>query len=78
MRKEQIVSNVDELGNTSAASIPLALWQAILRKQVTPPATCALVGFGGGLTWGAAVIRWTAKDARLEHRLHSHKEETSK
>lgn len=64
MRRDQIVSNVDELGNTSAASIPLALWQAIRRKQVVPPAICALVGFGGGLTWGAAIIRWTAKDAR--------------
>jgi 3-oxoacyl-[acyl-carrier-protein] synthase III len=75
MRKDQIVSNVDELGNTSAASIPLALWQAILRKQVIPPATCALVGFGGGLTWGAAIVRWTAKDVRLEHRAQPNKEE---
>ncbi len=66
MRKEQIVSNVDELGNTSAASIPLALWQALRRKQVRPPATCALVGFGGGLTWGAAIVRWNASDKRLE------------
>ncbi len=65
MKREQIVSNVDELGNTSAASIPLALWQAIRRKQVVPPAICALVGFGGGLTWGAAIVRWTAKDSRV-------------
>jgi 3-oxoacyl-[acyl-carrier-protein] synthase-3 len=66
MKKEQIVSNVDELGNTSAASIPLALWMALRRKQVTPPATCALVGFGGGLTWGAAIVRWNATDKRAE------------
>lgn len=66
MRQDQIVSNVDELGNTSAASIPLALWQAIKRKQVVPPATCALVGFGGGLTWGAAIVRWTATDSRRD------------
>jgi len=66
MRTEQIVSNVDELGNTSAASIPLALWAAIRRKQVKPPAICCLVGFGGGLTWGAAIVKWTAKDRRLE------------
>ena len=69
MRKEQIVSNVDELGNTSAASIPLALWQAIRRKQVQPPATLCLVGFGGGLTWGAAIVKWTAKDKREEVKL---------
>lgn len=65
MRPDQIVSNVDQMGNTSAASIPLALWQALKRKQVTPPVTCALVGFGGGLTWGAAIVRWTAKDKRI-------------
>lgn len=64
MKQEQIVSNVDELGNTSAASIPLALWQAIRRKQVVPPSTLALVGFGGGLTWGAAIVKWTAVDKR--------------
>ena len=68
MRRDQIVSNVDELGNTSAASIPLALWQGIKRKQVIPPAICALVGFGGGLTWGAAIVRWTAKDSRTNYR----------
>jgi 3-oxoacyl-[acyl-carrier-protein] synthase III len=66
MSKEQIISNVDELGNTSAASIPLALWQALKRKQVKSPATCALVGFGGGLTWGAAIVRWNAADKRAE------------
>jgi 3-oxoacyl-[acyl-carrier-protein] synthase-3 len=65
MRPDQIVSNVDQMGNTSAASIPLALWQALKRKQVVPPVTCALVGFGGGLTWGAAIVRWTAKDKRI-------------
>ena len=64
MRPEQIVSNVDEYGNTSAASIPLALYDALKRGQVMPPATCALVGFGGGLTWGSAIIRWTAPDRR--------------
>jgi 3-oxoacyl-[acyl-carrier-protein] synthase-3 len=69
MRPEQIVSNVDQMGNTSAASIPLALWQALKRKQVTPPVTCALVGFGGGLTWGAAIVRWTAKDKRVSREL---------
>ena len=66
MTREQIVSNVDELGNTSAASIPLALWQALRRKQIKTPAICALVGFGGGLTWGAAIIRWSAVDKRAE------------
>ncbi len=60
MRPEQIVSNLDQYGNTSAASIPLALRDALRRRQIVPPATCALVGFGGGLTWGSAIVRWTA------------------
>ncbi|HEY9679565.1 MAG TPA: beta-ketoacyl-ACP synthase III [Drouetiella sp.] len=66
LKKEQIVSNVDEMGNTSAASIPLALWDAIRRGQVKPGSTCALVGFGAGLTWGAAILKWTAQDKRVE------------
>ena len=67
MRPEQIVSNVDQYGNTSAASIPLALRDSILRGQIVAPVTCALVGFGGGLTWGAAIVRWTATDKRVGH-----------
>jgi 3-oxoacyl-[acyl-carrier-protein] synthase III len=61
---EKVISNIDECGNTSAASIPLALRQALRRKQISAPATCALVGFGAGLTWGAAIVKWTATDQR--------------
>ena len=64
LKKEQLISNVAEVGNTSAASIPLAIWQALQAGQIKPPAICALVGFGGGLTWGASIIKWTATDAR--------------
>ena len=49
---DKLVSNVDKVGNTSAASIPLALWHAVQNEQIKTPATCALVGFGAGLTWG--------------------------
>jgi 3-oxoacyl-[acyl-carrier-protein] synthase III len=61
---DKVVSNVDKVGNTSAASIPLALWHGVQNKQIKAPAICALVGFGAGLTWGAAIIRWNAKDKR--------------
>lgn len=64
MRPEQVITNVDEMGNTSAASIPLALWAALKRGQIEPPATLCLVGFGAGLTWGSAIIRWKARDSR--------------
>jgi 3-oxoacyl-[acyl-carrier-protein] synthase-3 len=69
LREEQLVSNLDEYGNTSAASIPLAFAEAITRGQVKLPATCVLVGFGGGLTWGAAIIRWSAQDQRISEEL---------
>jgi len=64
LKEEQLVSNLDEYGNTSAASIPLAFTEAIGQGKIKTPSTCCLVGFGGGLTWGAAVIRWTAVDQR--------------
>ncbi|MBX3072336.1 ketoacyl-ACP synthase III [Candidatus Obscuribacterales bacterium] len=64
IKKEQVVTNVDEMGNTSAASIPLALWSAIRRDKVKIPSTMCLVGFGAGLTWGSAVVKWTAVDKR--------------
>ncbi len=64
MDKKKVVINLDEMGNTSAASIPLALCQALKRKEMNLPAMCALVGFGAGLTWAAAIVRWTAKDKR--------------
>ena len=62
----QVVSSVAEYGNTSAASIPLAFKEAVRRGDVKAPAMMALVGFGGGLTWGATVLRWTAVDKRPE------------
>jgi 3-oxoacyl-[acyl-carrier-protein] synthase-3 len=64
VRSDQIISNVAEFGNTSAASIPLAFTTSIQQGHVKSPSTIALVGFGGGLTWGAAVLRWTAVDKR--------------
>lgn len=64
MGPEKIISNVSEMGNTSAASIPLAMWAAIRKGQIVEGSTCALVGFGGGLTWGAAIVKWTAVDQR--------------
>ena len=54
--KSQIISNIDKVGNTSAASIPLAIADGLKDKKILTPSTLMLVGFGAGLTWGAAVI----------------------
>ncbi|ULO05137.1 ketoacyl-ACP synthase III [Paenibacillus sp. 19GGS1-52] len=55
---EKCVINVDKYANTSAASIPLALVEAAEEGRMKEGDTVLMVGFGGGLTWGAAVIIW--------------------
>ncbi len=55
---ERVVINVDKYGNTSAASIPLALDEGVKCGRIKQGDIIAIVGFGGGLTWGAAIIRW--------------------
>ncbi|MGM0501967.1 MAG: beta-ketoacyl-ACP synthase III [Bacillota bacterium] len=59
LKREQIYVNLDKYGNTSAASIPLALDEAVKDKNIEAGDIVVLVGFGGGLTWGATVIEWT-------------------
>jgi 3-oxoacyl-[acyl-carrier-protein] synthase-3 len=54
----KVMVNVDRYGNTSSASIPLALEQAISEGRVSPGSVVLLVAFGAGFTWGSAVIRW--------------------
>ena len=54
----KVMVNVDRYGNTSSASIPLALDQALSEGRVGPGAVVLLVAFGAGFTWGSAVIRW--------------------
>jgi len=55
---EKMVINVDRYGNTSAASIPIALDEAVRGGRVRPNDLLLLEAFGAGLTWGAAVVRW--------------------
>jgi 3-oxoacyl-[acyl-carrier-protein] synthase-3 len=58
MPMDKVMVNVDRYGNTSSASIPLALEQAITEGRVKPGSLLLLVAFGAGFTWGSAVIRW--------------------
>ncbi|WP_256106107.1 beta-ketoacyl-ACP synthase III [Streptomyces sp. ODS05-4] len=55
---EKVVANLDRVGNTVAASIPLALTDAVATGSVVPGHRVLLCGFGGGLTWGAAALRF--------------------
>ncbi len=54
----KVMVNVDRYGNTSAASIPLALAQAIEEDRIRPGSLLLLVTFGAGFTWASAVMRW--------------------
>ena len=54
----RFMSNVDKYGNTSAASIPIALCEAIEQGRVKEGDHLVMVGFGGGLAWAALVLRW--------------------
>jgi len=58
MPMSKVMVNVDRYGNTSSASIPLALDQAIAEGRVKPGSIVLLVAFGAGFTWGSAVLRW--------------------
>ena len=55
---EKIMVNIDRYGNTSAATIPVALAEAVEGGRVAPGANLLLAAFGAGLTRGAGLVRW--------------------
>ncbi|KAG0605322.1 hypothetical protein M758_9G048900 [Ceratodon purpureus] len=55
---EKVISNLANYGNTSAASIPLALDEAVRSGKVKAGDVVATAGFGAGLTWGSAIVKW--------------------
>jgi 3-oxoacyl-[acyl-carrier-protein] synthase-3 len=56
--QEKVFTNIDRYGNTSAASVPIALDEAIERGRISEGNIVMLNACGGGLTWGANLIRW--------------------
>jgi len=55
---EKVITNLSSYGNTSAGSIPLALDEAVREGKVKKGDIIACAGFGAGLSWGAAILRW--------------------
>ena len=55
---EMVYVNIDRYGNTSAASIPIAMAEAIETGRLREGMLAGVVAFGSGFTWGAALIRW--------------------
>ncbi len=58
---DRVFVNVDRYGNTSCASIPIALSEAVESGRIQDGHHVVLVGFGGGLAWGSLVLRWGGK-----------------
>ena len=56
--REKILSNLEKYGNTSAATIPLMMDEAIRNNRIKQNDIIATSGFGAGLSWGAALIKW--------------------
>jgi 3-oxoacyl-[acyl-carrier-protein] synthase III len=63
--REKIIVNVDRYGNTSSGSIPLALADAALDGRLRPGSLVLMTGMGAGLTWGSALMEWTAEVAGM-------------
>jgi len=55
---DKLVVNIDRYGNTTAASIPIALDEAVRNGRISKGDLIAIVAFGGGLTWSSALVRW--------------------
>ncbi len=55
---EKVIRNIDRYGNTTAASIPIALDEACQEGKIRPGSLVALTAFGSGYTWASALIRW--------------------
>ena len=58
LSSERVVVTIDRHANTSGASVPLALAEAAGDGRIRPGQLVLLEAMGGGLTWGAALIRW--------------------
>ena len=58
LSEDQVIVNVDRFGNTSAASIPLALDEAVRAGQIQSGSLIVFAAFGAGLTWASGILRW--------------------
>jgi 3-oxoacyl-[acyl-carrier-protein] synthase-3 len=58
LRDEQVYNNIERYGNTTAASIPIALYEAVNLGRIKPGSLVCLAAFGSGFTWGSAIMKW--------------------
>lgn len=62
---ERVMLNIEDHGNTAAASVPMAMNDALDDGRIEPGAIVVMTAFGGGVTWGSAVYRWGDRVRRL-------------
>jgi len=58
LRDDQVFSNIQKYGNTTAASIPIAMSEAFEQGKIKDGDLICIAAFGSGFTWGSALIRW--------------------
>ena len=61
---EKVQVNLNRYGNTSTGTVPIALYEAVKQGKLKDGDNVVLVGFGGGLTWAAAAMRWYDKGGK--------------
>lgn len=65
MPMDKFVVNIEDYGNTSTASIPMAVCEAVAAGRIRPGDNLIMVGFGAGLTWGSLALQWVAPERRV-------------
>jgi 3-oxoacyl-[acyl-carrier-protein] synthase-3 len=65
MPMDKFVVNIGDYGNTSTASIPIAVCEAVGSGRIRPGDNLVMVGFGAGLTWGALALQWVAPERKV-------------
>ena len=58
LEDNQVISNIHNYGNTTAASIPIALCESINNNKLSKGDTLVLAAFGSGFSWGSAILKW--------------------
>ncbi|MEK6688284.1 MAG: 3-oxoacyl-[acyl-carrier-protein] synthase III C-terminal domain-containing protein [Gemmatimonadota bacterium] len=58
LRDDQVFNNIDRFGNTTAATIPIALDECVRAGRLKPGSLLVLTAFGSGFQWGSCLIRW--------------------
>ena len=77
LETDMFMSNVEHYGNTSAASIPIALCEALEQGKIEIDDHIVFVGFGGGLTWASMVVQWTGANAQNPRKFYHQRRQAS-